>query len=71
MAAPKELTIIKMLELAWITIALASIGFGIYETLTSGISESYMFFIFAAVAGFMYGMRRKQREKLQDELKDE
>ncbi|PCH96101.1 MAG: hypothetical protein COB85_03930 [Bacteroidetes bacterium] len=71
MATPKEITIIRILEIAWLIIAIASIGFGVYETVTSGIGESYLFFIFTVVAGVMYGMRRRQREKLQKETDNE
>lgn len=71
MATPKEIRIIRILEIAWLVIAIASIVFGVYETITIGIGESYLFFIFTVVAGIMYGMRRRQREKLQDESKNE
>jgi len=71
LATPKEITIIKILEIAWLLIAIASVILGVYETITSGIGESYLFFIFTAVAGVIYGMRRRQRERLQDESADE
>ncbi len=71
MATLKEIRIIKILEIAWLVIAIASIIFGAYETITSGIGESYLFFIFTVIAGIMYGMRRKQRERLQDESEND
>ena len=61
----------KILEIAWLLIAIASMILGVYETITSGIGESYLFFIFTAVASVIYGMRRRQRERLQDESADE
>jgi hypothetical protein len=52
---------LKILEYAWLAIGLIGICMGAYKTYTDGISESYLFFIIALVAGVFYSIRRKQR----------
>jgi hypothetical protein len=52
---------LRVLEISWLSIALVSIGFGVYQTIVEGFNEGIWFFIFTAVAGMMYSIRRKQR----------
>ena len=70
MATPKEIKIIKILEVSWLVIMVASIIFGVYETAVSGIGESYLFFVFTLIAAIFYRMRRRQRERLESESED-
>ncbi len=52
---------LRILEIAWLSIAVISMGFGAFKTITEGFNEGIWFFIFTAVAGMMYSIRRKQR----------
>ncbi|MBL4752632.1 MAG: hypothetical protein JKY52_03385 [Flavobacteriales bacterium] len=62
--------LIQFLERVWFVVGATSLLIGIYETITLGIEESYIFFIFTAVAGFLYFLRRKQRIRMQEENED-
>ena len=50
-----------ILELIWLGLAIFCAAIGIYVTIKSGISVSYMFFVLAALAVVMYYMRRRRR----------
>ena len=43
----------------WIIIAILSLIIGIHKTWLQGLNNSYLFFIFAVVAFFMYLIRKK------------
>lgn len=70
MSNNKAIKFIRFLEIAWIIVGLTTVTIGIYETLTRGFEESYMFFIFAFVAGILYALRRKQRIGMEEDSKD-
>lgn len=61
---------IRFLEYAWIIIGMTTAAIGIYETVNMGIEQSYMFFVFSAVSGILYTIRRKQRIRMEEEGKD-
>ncbi len=52
---------LRALEITWLIIAVASIVIGMYVSVTKGFGEGYVFYIFTAVGGLMYYVRRKQR----------
>jgi uncharacterized membrane protein len=52
---------LRVLELAWLVIALGSLTFGIWKTSTEGFNEGVWFFIFTLIAAIMYTIRRRQR----------
>ncbi len=54
-----------ILELIWLGLAIFCVAMGIYVTIKSGFSVSYMFFILAALAMVMYYMRRKRRTNME------
>ncbi|MGE0077730.1 MAG: hypothetical protein AB7S48_07720 [Bacteroidales bacterium] len=49
------------LELIWLGLAIFCLSVGIYATIKSGFSVSYMFFILSVLAVAMYYMRRRRR----------
>ncbi|MGI8892931.1 MAG: hypothetical protein ACR2GN_05665 [Bacteroidia bacterium] len=52
---------LRILEMAWLIIAIGSLIFGIWKTMEEGLSESVWFFIFTLIAAIMYTIRRRQR----------
>ncbi|HET6243464.1 MAG: hypothetical protein H0V01_07955 [Bacteroidetes bacterium] len=59
--------IIRILELAWLIIAIAGAVLGIYKFANEGLSEAIYFFIFTFVAAVFYYIRRKQRIRMEQE----
>ena len=52
---------LRILEIAWLVIAIGSLFFGIWKTMEDGFSEGVWFFIFTLIASIMYTIRRRQR----------
>jgi hypothetical protein len=52
---------LRALEITWLVIAIVSMLIGIYISIAKGFGEGYVFYIFTAIGGFMYFIRRKQR----------
>lgn len=57
----------KILEFIWLVLAFFCLGFGIYATIATGFSQSYMFFALALVAFLMYLLRRVRRKKQENQ----
>ncbi|MDQ3192955.1 MAG: hypothetical protein M3Q58_15310 [Bacteroidota bacterium] len=56
--------IIRILELAWLVIAIAGAVLGTYKFSTEGWDEAVYFYIFTIVAAVFYYIRRRQRIKM-------
>lgn len=52
---------LRVLEIAWLVIAIGSLVFGAWKTADEGFSEGVWFFIFTLIAAIMYTIRRRQR----------
>lgn len=52
---------IRVLEITWLLIGIASLLIGLYYTFTRSFSESYVFFIITAASAIFFILRRKQR----------
>jgi hypothetical protein len=50
------------LEYLWLGLGVITLATGIYETLRSGFSDSYLFFIMTVISLFMYSYRRRLRK---------
>lgn len=59
--------IIRILELAWLIIAIAGVVFGSYKFAREGWDEAVYFYIFTIVAAIFYYIRRRQRIKMEKE----
>lgn len=57
-----------ILEYVWLSLAIFSALFGSYRFYKFGISDSYVFYVIAAIAAFMFILRRAMR-KFQDNNK--
>ena len=51
-----------ILEYVWLTLAIIGAIIGSYKAITIGYKVSIVFFIIAAVAAFMYMLRRAMRK---------
>jgi len=51
-----------ILEYVWLSLAIFSVLFGTYKFYKIGIGESYVFYIIAAIASFMFILRRAMRK---------
>lgn len=60
------LRVLKILEMAWLLIALFSMFMGAYQFNTYGWDTAQWFFGGTVVAGIFYAFRRKQRKKFEE-----
>jgi hypothetical protein len=59
-----------ILEFVWLALAIFAVLFGTYKFTKVGIGNSYVFYVIAAIASFMYILRRALR-KFQENNKKE
>ncbi len=59
-----------ILEYVWLTLAFVAVLIGIYKISYNGLNNSYVFFIIAAVASFMYMIRRAMRKYTENNNKN-
>lgn len=57
----------KLMEYLWLTLALFCFIFAIYVTFVKNFKESYIFFIFTAICVIMYFLRKKMRQKFENQ----
>ena len=65
MKAPPELKAIRILEITWLVIGIASCVIGFYELFISQTNSGFAFFIFAGVASIMFILRRQLRKRME------
>jgi len=53
----------KVIVAIWLILAILCFAFGIYETILSGFSKSFMFFILGMLATVMFQFRRAMLKK--------
>ncbi len=51
-----------ILEFVWLALTIFGVAIGSYKVATTGFKDSYVFFIIAAIAAFMYILRRAMRK---------
>jgi ABC-type Fe3+ transport system permease subunit len=51
-----------VLEYMWLILGIITLASGIYETIRSGFSEAYLFFIMTVISLFMFSYRRRLRK---------
>lgn len=56
----------KILEFAWLVVALLGAGASVHSTLTAGIRNSIILYIITFVGLLMYLLRRQFRQNLED-----
>jgi hypothetical protein len=61
--------IIKILETAWLVIAILAILIGSYMLINGANQDALYFYAFTVVAGAFYFIRRKQRLRMEIENK--
>jgi hypothetical protein len=59
--------IIRILEVAWLLIAIGGAVLGAYKFINEGWDEAIYFFVFTLVAAIFYYIRRRQRIRMQQE----
>lgn len=64
------LTVLKILEMAWLAIGIFSLVMGAYQFNQHGWEASKWFVAGAFMAGIFYAFRRKQRLRFEKEEKD-
>ncbi len=57
--------IIRILEMAWLVIAIAGAVIGTYKFSSEGWDQAVYFYIFTIVASIFYYIRRRQRIKME------
>ncbi len=62
--------IIKILETAWLVIAILAISIGTYMLIKGAKNDALYFYAFTVVAGVFYYIRRKQRLRMETEHKN-
>lgn len=60
-----------ILEYVWLTLAIIAVLIGIYKIIYTGLNQSYIFFIIAAVASFMYMIRKAMRKFIENNKKND
>lgn len=55
---------LRILEIAWLTIVLIGSGIGAFKWLTEGFSSAWWYFLFAGVASIFWSVRRSQRRRI-------
>lgn len=53
----------RILEIIWLLIGLAGIGFCIYALIQGDKDQAIYFLIFTFIAGIMFSVRRRQRKR--------
>ena len=61
--------IVRILEICWLIIAIAGIILGAYQFYVGNSEHAVYFYIFTAVAGIFYYLRRRQRLRLEEQEK--
>ena len=61
----QNLKIIRILEIVWLIIAIASMAIACYELYKTDFQSGHLFFLFTIAGGIMYFIRRNQRNKLE------
>jgi len=59
-----------ILEYVWLILAIVSIVIGTAKFYKTGFGNSYIYYIIAAVAGFMYMLRRAMRKFTENKKND-
>lgn len=52
-----------ILEMIWLLLTVFLVALVLYETVRNGFASSYILFLLALLAGLMYFIRRRRREK--------
>jgi hypothetical protein len=63
--------IIRILEIAWLIIAISGLAIGTFKFYYEGWDEAVFFYIFTLVAAIFYYIRRKQRIRMEQESRPE
>ncbi|OFX36145.1 MAG: hypothetical protein A2X08_03110 [Bacteroidetes bacterium GWA2_32_17] len=58
-----------ILEYVWLILAIVAVIIGSYKVIYIGFNQSYIFYIIAAIACFMYMLRRAMRKFLENNKK--
>jgi uncharacterized membrane protein YiaA len=56
----------RVLEIFWLIVFIGTLLIGFYNTIQSGLSKNYMFFVMSAMAFLLYLARRSLRKKAND-----
>lgn len=59
-----------ILEYVWLTLSIIAVLIGSYKVIYFGFNQSYVFYIIAAIAAFMYMLRRSMRKFLENNKKN-
>jgi hypothetical protein len=51
-----------ILEYVWLALTIFGVVIGSYKVATTGFKDSYVFYVIAAIAAFMYMLRRAMRK---------
>lgn len=62
---------LRLLELAWLIIAILSVIAGLHRTSATGFFSGIMFFIMALISFAMYFFRRNSRRKVEVNKQEE
>jgi hypothetical protein len=52
-----------LIEIVWIILGLMCLGIAVRETVTNGLGRAWLFFVMAAAAFVLSGIRDSQRKK--------
>ena len=61
----------RIMEIFWLVVAVVTFFFSVYRVTKVGFREGYVFLLMPAVAGVLYGMRRRIRKKMEEDLTKE
>ncbi len=61
----------RIMEIFWLVVAVITFFFSVYRLTKVGLSEGYMFLFMPVIAGILFGLRRRMRKKMDDNLKKE
>jgi len=64
MSNKQNIKVIRILEIVWLTIAIASMIIACFELYTTDYKSGHLFFLFTIAGSIMYYIRRNQRKKL-------
>lgn len=61
----------RIMEIFWLVVAVVTFFFSVYRVTKVGFGEGYVFLFMPVVAGVLFGMRRRIRKKMEEDLTKE
>jgi hypothetical protein len=61
---------LKILEIVWLSFGAILLGFAVFKSVGEGIEATWYYYVFPVVCAFMYYWRRRERVRLEKDLRE-